>query len=112
MTTPPKLHAPMCHVLLDDGLGGDPDGKTLDLQTNNVDMVLWDRTRAKHKWPGLQEAPFLWMTFISWSAARRTGLIPPDYTYETWEAKVLDIDVDEDEEANEVEAHPPGQEAV
>lgn len=101
----PKIHAPMCRVLVDN-----PDGedKRLEVQTTNADMVLWDRTRVKHRWPKLEDAPFLWMTFVSWAGARRSGLIPPEMTYETWEAKVLDIDVDSDTEESEVEAFPPG----
>lgn len=68
------------------------------LQTNNLDMVLWDRTRVKHKWPRLDDAPFLWFTFISWSAAKRTGLIEPTTTYESWESTVLDINAQDDDD--------------
>jgi len=67
--------------------GQDP----LEIQTANPDLIRWDRTRIKHKWPAFEEAPFLWLTFISWCAARRTGVIPPDLTYEVWEASVVDV---------------------
>jgi hypothetical protein len=78
----------------------------LELQSTNADLVRWDRTRARHKWPNPQEAPFLWLTFTSWSAARRTGAIPDSHTYEAWEAEVLEVeslntsDDDEDEEGS------------
>lgn len=63
----------------------------LDVQTANPDLVLWDMTRPKHRWPKFDEAPFLWLTFISWAAARRTGAIPPEYTFERWQSDVLDV---------------------
>src|SRR5262245_39934794 len=102
MTTP-KLNAPRITAILDNG---EDDPKPLEVQTTNADMVLWDRTRVKHRWPNMQDAPFLGMTFVAWAAARRTGLIAPDLTYEAWEAKVLDLSV-EDDETTEVEAFPP-----
>jgi len=65
----------------------------LEIQTINPDMVLWDRTRYKHKWPPVQDAPMLWTTFITWAGARRLGMIPADYTYETWESEVIAIEI-------------------
>jgi hypothetical protein len=75
----------------------------LEIQTTNADLVLWDRTRAKHKWPKFDEAPFLWLTFLSWAAARRTGAIPSDLAYEKWEAETLDVEAlaDEDDETGD-----------
>jgi hypothetical protein len=72
-----------------------------EIQTTNADLVLWDRTRYRHKWPTLQDAPILWMTFIAWAAARRTGAIAPDYKYETWEIDVLEVRVLDDDEEDE-----------
>lgn len=73
----------------------------LEVQTTNADLVLWDRTRIKHKWPKFDEAPFLWLTFLSWAAARRTGAISSDHTYERWEAETLDVSSrDDDDEAD------------
>lgn len=73
----------------------------LELQTTNADLILWDKTRYKHKWPPVSEAPFVWLTFLSWAAARRTGAISDDLRYETWEEEVLEvaaIDVEDDEQ--------------
>jgi hypothetical protein len=86
----PRLSSPRLTVIRD---GQEP----LTLQTNNMDLVRWDRTRVKHKWPRLDEAPFLWFTFISWSAARRTGAIPDTVTYEVWESTVQDVNAEDDE---------------
>jgi hypothetical protein len=72
----------------------------ITVQTTNRDLVLWDKTRIKHKWPKFDEAPSLWLTFISWAAARRTGAIDTSVRYEDWESSVLDIDgkTDDDDE--------------
>lgn len=85
MSTTPKLTSPLVVVVRD---GAD---EPLRIQTANPDLVLWDRTRARHKWPGFQDAPFLWLTFISWAAAKRQGLIDAATTYESWEATALDV---------------------
>jgi hypothetical protein len=74
--------------------GADP----LDVQTTNADLVLWDKTRFRHKWPTVGDAPFLWLTFIGWAAARRTGAIGPDVTYESWEGSTLEIETLGDDE--------------
>jgi hypothetical protein len=74
----------------------------LELQSTNADLVLWDRTRAKHKWPKFDEAPFLWLTFLSWAAARRTGAIEPGFTYEKWESETLDVEALTDEDDDEL----------
>jgi hypothetical protein len=85
-----KLTSPRVRVRRD---GVEP----VEFQTTNADLVLWDRTRAKHKWPTFQEAPFLWLTFLSWAAARRTGAIESGFTYEKWEAETLDVEALTDE---------------
>jgi hypothetical protein len=69
----------------------------LEVQADNRDLILWDRTRIRHKWPKFDEAPFLWLTFLSWSAARRSGAIAPDLTYERWESDVLDVSTVDDD---------------
>lgn len=59
-------------------------GETWTVATGNPDLVAWDMTAAKHKWPGFRDAPFLWLTFLAWHASRRRGLLPEQYT--AWEA--------------------------
>lgn len=94
-----KLSCPRVRVVRD----GQPD---LELQTTNADMVLWDLTRPKQRpvWPTFQEAPFLWLTFLAWAAARRTGAIPTDMTFERWRDEVLDVDASGDEDQPELGA--------
>lgn len=65
--------------------------EVLEVQTLNPDLIAWDMTRAKHKWPTMQEAPLKWVTFVAWHACRREGRIPSDLRYEDWEASTLDV---------------------
>jgi len=99
--TETKLTAPRVRVLLE---GHD---EPMIVQTRNPDFVLWDRTRAKHGWPKLDEAPFLWLTFLSWAACRRTGKIPTELTYEKFEASTLDVGTDDDDEDGDDEIGEP-----
>lgn len=97
-----KLGTPRVNVIRD----SEPE-KVQEIQTTNQDLVLWDRTRIKHKWPKFEDAPFLWLTFISWSAARRSGLIPPDFIYEKWEADVLSVEALDEDSDDETDAPFP-----
>lgn len=89
-----KLNTPRVRVVRD----GQED---LEVQTTNADLVLWDRTRYRHKWPTVSDAPFLWLTFTAWAAARRTGAISNEVRYEAWESSVLEVEVLDDEEDEE-----------
>src|SRR4051794_23202930 len=80
-----KLVAPRVLVIRE----GEDD--PLELQTDNRDLLAWESTRVRHKWPKFDESPFKWMTFLSWSAARRAGEIDNGLTYEKWEASVLSV---------------------
>ena len=93
----PHLSSPLVTVVRD---GHD----VLTVQTDNRDLLLWDTTRLKHKWPRFDEVPNLWLTFISWAAARRTGAIPADLRYEAWAETVLDINVNTEDENAELGA--------
>lgn len=77
-----RLVAPRILVIRD---GKDP----LEVQSDNRDLVRWEQTRVRHKWPKFDEAPFKWLTFLAWSAADRAGLDPG--TYERWEAETLSV---------------------
>lgn len=83
----------------------------VEIQTTNADLVLWDKTRFRHKWPKVDEAPFLWLTFLAWAAARRTGAIPPDHRYEQFEAETLEVETvaDDDDDDGEQPASEYGR---
>jgi hypothetical protein len=93
------LSLPRIHVIRD---GHDP----LDLQVINPDLVRWDTTRGRHRWPTMKDGPHLWMTFLAWAAATRTGA-----TSETWEvfsATVLEVStLDDDDDGEDVGAPFP-----
>ena len=78
-----RLVAPRIRVIRE---GAEP----LEVQADNRDLVRWEKTRVKHRWPKFDEAPFQWLTFLAWSAATRTGEINGT-TYEKWEAETLDV---------------------
>lgn len=98
-----KLVAPLLTVVR----ASEPD-KEITVQANNQDLVLWDRTRIKHKWPKFDDAMFLWLTFVSWAAARRTGAIGLDVTYEAWERDVESVIAAEDDADESGRPFPEG----
>jgi len=74
-----------------------------EVETRLIDHNLWDVTRAKHKWPQMNEAPVTWLGFLGWAASRRTGKIEPTLTWETFLAACLNVEtVDDDEEVGAV----------
>lgn len=83
--------------------------EVIEVQTLNPDMIAWDTTRVKHKWPPTTEAPFKWLTFIAWHAARREKAIPAELTYEAWEASTLAVETVEDEEGDGVVDPTPAE---
>lgn len=91
-------------VVIRDGL---PD---LELQTTNPDLVRWDLTRPKQRppWPAFNDAPVLWMTFLAWAAARRTGAIESSVTWEIWAEEVLEVRPVEETVTSQVEAELSG----
>lgn len=91
-----KLSSPRVLVLRE---GHEP----LEVQTTNADMVRWDLTRPKQRppWPKFDEAPILWLTFLAWAAARRTGAIEMTHTWETWLEETLEVQPLEDPEGDE-----------
>lgn len=82
------------------------DGSTHDVQTENPDMVYFDLERAKRKWPGIQEAPFLWLNYLAYSKLKRDGALAngsPAPSFETWLATTVAV-INIDEEGNAVTA--------
>jgi hypothetical protein len=64
------------------------DGSEWEAQTLNIDLVKWERTAAKHKWPDFREAPLTWMTFLAWSAGQRGGQIASTVTWEQFSGEL------------------------
>lgn len=78
-----------------------------DIVIRNPDMVRFDTTRHTHKWPGMEEAPILWATFVAWAACRRL-----DLTTAKWEdfrdTECLNVHMARPEEGQDVDPTRPG----
>lgn len=68
MPDTPTLATPRLLVTMD-------DGSVHEVQAVNPDLLRYDRTASKHGWPKPQDAPFLWLTFLAWSALDRAGTL-------------------------------------
>jgi len=68
---------PRVHVLM-------ADGAEWEAQTMNPDLLRYERTAAKHKWPGPQQSPVTWLTFLAWSAGLREGHLASSMTWEVF----------------------------
>lgn len=82
-----RLSAPRLRVVFADG------AVVEEVQCINFDMVMWERTRDKQKpkWPTMEEAPVLWVTFMAFQACRRLGEIPTDFTWERFEREAIGV---------------------
>lgn len=84
------------------------DGDEWDVQALNPDMIRYERTAAKHKWPKVSDAPFLWMTFLAWSAGQRNKLVAPAVTFDQFAetvALISEVPTDDDDLGDD-EARP------
>lgn len=75
MTDTPQLRNPRFLVVM-------ADGATWTVQSLNQDMLRWESTATKHKWPPFNQTPMRWNTFLAYRASLREGLIPPDLLWE------------------------------
>jgi hypothetical protein len=83
------------------------DREPFRVTTTLLDHNIWDLTRAKHKWPTPSDAPLTWLGFLAWSAARRTGQIPPTLVWEQFLTECLSVQKFDEEDA-EATADPTG----
>jgi hypothetical protein len=65
------------------------DGRVLEARVVNPDYLMWDRTASRQGWPTATQAPFLWQTFLTWAALRRTGQID-GVTWEVFSDKLAE----------------------
>jgi hypothetical protein len=58
------------------------DGTEFTVRTVNRDYIRWDKTPAARRGgvKQFQDAPFIFATFLAWSAAKRLELVP--YTFD------------------------------
>lgn len=79
-----RLVAPRVLVIRD---GVEP----MEIQADNRDLLAWESTAARHKWPSFDKSPFRWLTFLAWSAARRSGDLETSVTFEQWTEQVRSV---------------------
>ena len=94
----PRLATPRLVVTMD-------DGAVHEIQTYNRDMLAWDRTRARRQWPLADQAPFVWLTFLAWTALSREGQITK-MTLDEFEERALEVRAVQDEDGGEAGADP------
>jgi hypothetical protein len=68
------------------------DGPAYVVQALNPDLLLFEDTQAKHRWPGPSTAPFRWLTFLAWAASRRTDRIGRDITWDSFSGSTLMVE--------------------
>jgi hypothetical protein len=71
----PALKNPRVHIIM-------ADGAEWDVQTLNADIIRYEDTALKHKWPTMTQSPQRWTTFLGYRASIREGLIPQDLRWE------------------------------
>lgn len=86
-----------------------PEGEPYTVQVINQDMVAYETTAYRHKWPPMEKAPISWLSFLAWHAARRTGRIDGAKGYDTFRDEVLSVAAEDDEgDADDVDPTEPG----
>jgi hypothetical protein len=87
------------------------EGEPYVIQATTSDLVAYDITAYKHKWPPMQAAPFLWLSFLAWHASRRTGLIDQAMTYEAFRDTTPEVTSPDDAAADAVPPTEPAAES-
>jgi hypothetical protein len=80
----PRLTTPTLRVVM-------LDGSEHVVQAINVDMVAWDRDRAKHGWPSPQDAPFVWLNYLAWHVLTKTQKLLPAMTLREFEEGAAEV---------------------
>lgn len=99
----PSLTRTGIHVVMD-------DGAEFTLETINYDMVGWDRHRALKHEPSPGDAPFVWLTFLSWHHLTKVSQeLPPTLTLAEFERAAVVVEP-ADREADDVDPTNPAPE--
>lgn len=76
-------------------LTGDP----YVVRCRQADFIAWDKTAPRMQWGSSRDVPFLFSSFLAWSAARREGRFAG--TFDAFCDEVADLDpVRDDTEAD------------
>lgn len=100
----PRLTTPTLRVVM-------LDGSEHVVQAINIDMVAWDRDRAKHNWPSPSDAPFIWLNYLAWHVLTKTQKLLPPMTLREFEEGAAEVsagdpDADDDVDPTNREVEP------
>jgi len=84
-----KLIAPKLRVTVE--AAGGAGANEYDVQSDNRDVIRWERAAHKHGWPALRDAPVLWMTHLAYTALSRSG-VDVGGGFEAFEGRVIAIE--------------------
>jgi hypothetical protein len=68
------------------------------VSVDNRDRIAYETVQNKHKWPKAADAQNLAMTFVCWSAAKRTGATA--MPFEQWRTQLIDWELVEETAAD------------
>jgi hypothetical protein len=88
------------------------DGSEHEVQVLNIDLVMFDRDRAKHHWPSPQDAPYSWLNYLAWHSLTKTQGLLPNMTLREFEQAAAQVESagDDDDEADAVDPTTSGHE--
>jgi len=96
----PRLSTPTLRVIM-------LDGSEHVVQAINVDMVAWDRDRAKHGWPAPSDAPFIWLNYLAWHVLTKTQRLLPAMSLREFEEAAAEVSARGDDDEGEAEGVDP-----
>ena len=99
----PRLSTPTLRVIM-------LDGSEHVVQAINVDMVAWDRDRAKHQWPSPQDAPFIWLNYLAWHVLTKTQKLLPAMTLREFEEAAAEVSARGPDEGDDEGVDPTSRE--
>jgi len=76
------------------------DGQSHPIEDRPIDHIAYSTTARRHGWPTDPSVdPILFGYFVGYSAAKRTGIVPPDTGWDTFLETAEGIDLGADEDA-------------
>jgi hypothetical protein len=97
---------PRIRVLMD-------DDTVHDVQALNIDLVMFDRERARHRdWPSSEEGGAFYQSWIAWHALTRLGKVPKMNFFEFCERALEVAPAKQAEDDGDQDGQEDGEEPV
>jgi hypothetical protein len=105
VTEPVRLSTPRVRYRLAD----DPD-TVVEIQAINVDILAWEESAARHKWPKPEDGnAFHWLNFLAWHHSTRVArTLPETMTLKEFHRAALEVIAYTDENGDGVDPTNPG----